>query len=142
MIVQPHAKSLLLAVLITFSCAAIIAGQGRIRPPAGVKCDPNHLTSFTGTVGFYRRNSSRLFLRMRTDEETSEQFTLKFAKGQDASKSFLLDGEEFKRGDWPLIERSRYRLRSNLRATVWVCDDNSNPIIDWRPREQKGGSVY
>ena len=149
MIAQPHAKFLLLVALVTFLCAAAAAvggGQrgGRIRPPDAVtaKCDLNHLTSFTGTIRAYSRSASRLTLRIRTDEATTENFTLKFARGADATKSFLLHGEEFKESDWSLIERSRYRLRANMRATVWVCDDNSNPVIDWRPREKKGGTVF
>jgi hypothetical protein len=147
MTAQPHANFLLLAVLVIFLGAALAGGQerqGRIRPPDAVtaKCDLNHLTSFTGTIRAYRRTASRLSLRIRTDEETTENFTLKFGRGADATKSFLLHGEEFKASDWSLIERSRYRLRANMRATVWVCDDKSNPVIDWRPRERKGGTVF
>lgn len=145
MAVQPHAKFLLLAALFTFLCAALAGGQerqGRIRPPDAIKCDLNHVTSFTGTILSYRRTASRLTLRIRTDEATTENFTLKFTRGADATKSFLLHGEEFKASDWSLIERSRYHLRANMRATVWVCDDNSNPVIDWRPREKKGGTVF
>jgi hypothetical protein len=139
---RPHAKFLLFVALFIFSAAAVIGGQGRIRPPDAIKCDPNHLTSFTGTILSYRRSASRLTLRMRTDEATTESFTLKFARGSDAAKSFLLNGEEFKPGDWPLIELRRYHLRRNMRATVWMCDDGSNPTIDWRPRETKSGSVF
>jgi len=72
---------------------------------------------------------------MRTDEATTESFTLRFRKTQEASRSFLMNGEGFKTGDWKLIERSRYRLRPRMRATVWVCDDGSTPIVDWRPGE-------
>ena len=142
---RPQAKLLLFVALFIFlvAAAAAVAGQqGRIRPPDLIKCDLNHVTSFTGTVLSYRRSASRLFLRVRTDEETTESFTLKFARGVDATKSFLLHGEEFKRSDWSLIERSRYRLRPRMRATVWVCDDKSNPTIDWRPREKKGTGVF
>jgi len=142
MIVRPHAKFLLLAVLCTVACVAGVRGQGRIRPPDAIKCDLNHLTSFTGTVLSYSRNASRLTLRMRTDEATTEQFTLRFARGADATKFFLLHGEQFRTADWSLIERRRYRLRPKMRATVWVCDDKSNPVIDWRPREKRGTSVY
>jgi hypothetical protein len=143
MIVQLQPKILTLAALLIFACAGIAAGQrGRIRPPDAVKCDPNHLTSFTGTILSYRRSASRIVLRIRTDEATTENFTLKFARGADVTKSFLLHGEEFKESDWSLIESRRYRLRPRMRATVWVCDDASNPTIDWRPREKKGGSVF
>ena len=144
MIDKSRVRLLLCAALFTFSCSASVAAQGRIRPPDAVtaRCDLNHLTSFTGTVTYYRRTASRLVLRMRTDEETSEQFTLKFGRGDDAARWFLLRGEQFKAGDWRLIERGRYSLRRGTRATVWVCDDKSNPTIDWRPGEKRGGSVY
>jgi len=142
MIARPHANLLLFVTLFIFLSAVVVGGQGRIRPPDAIKCDPNHLTSFTGTILSSRRSASRLWLRMRTDEATTESFTLKFARGVDATKSFLLHGEEFKGSDWQLIERSRYRLRPRLRATVWVCDDGANPTIDWRPREKKSGSVF
>jgi len=141
---QPHAKFLLFVALFICLSATVGAGQrGRIRPPDLIKCDLNHVTSFTGTILSYRRSASRLVLRVRTDEATTEEFTLKFARGADATKSFLLHGEEFKASDWSLIERSRYRLkRPGMRATVWVCDDGSNPTIDWRPREKKGTGVF
>jgi hypothetical protein len=142
---QPHAKILLFVALFIFLPAAIGAGQrGRIRPPDLIKCDLDHLTSFTGTILSYRRSATRLTLRIRTDEATTENFTLKFAREADAVKSFLLHGEEFKASDWSLIERSRYRLRPTMRATVWVCENKkgSNPTIDWRPREKKSGSVF
>ena len=142
MIARPHANLLLFVTLFIFLSAVVVGGQGRIRPPDAIKCDPNHLTSFTGTILSSRRSASRLWLRMRTDEATTESFTLKFARGVDTTKSFLLHGEEFKGSDWSLIERSRYRLRPRLRATVWVCDDGANPTIDWRPREKKSGSVF
>ena len=109
--------------------------QGRIRPPDRITCDHNHLTSFTGRILAYQRSPGRVSLRMRTDEATTESFTLRFRKTQEASRSFLMNGEGFKTGDWKLIERSRYRLRPRMRATVWVCDDGSTPIVDWRPGE-------
>ena len=116
--------------------------QGRIRPPGGITCDRNHLTSFTGRILAYQRRPGRVALRMRTDEATNESFTLRFGKSQDASRWFLMNGEPFKHGDWAIIERSRYRLRSKMRATVWVCDDGSTPIIDWRPGERNPQTTY
>ena len=74
-------------------------------------------------------------LRVRTDEETTENFTLRFPKTEDGSKHFLLKGEGFKPEDWGQIEVSRSRLKPKMRATVWVCDDGSTPIIEWRPAE-------
>jgi hypothetical protein len=119
-------------------CAAVVlfssqARAQRLMPPEGVRCDPNHLTSFTGKILSYRRSPGRVALRMRTDEETTESFTLRFRKTEDAARWFLLKGEPFKESDWALIERRRYQLRPRMRATVWVCDDGSNPTIDWRP---------
>lgn len=126
---------------VVMCCAAVIifssvARAQRLMPPESVKCDPNHLTSFTGKILSYQRRPGRVALRVRTDEETTESFTLRFRKNQDAARWFLLRGEPFKQGDWALIERRRYQLRSRMRATVWVCDDGSNPIVDWRPGER------
>jgi hypothetical protein len=79
---------------------------------------------------------------MRTDEATTESFTLNFRRAEDAAKWFLLRGEEFKQSDWALIELRRSRLRQGMRATVWVCDDRTTPIVDWRPGEGKTKTVY
>ncbi|HKR00606.1 MAG TPA: hypothetical protein VJT09_08025 [Pyrinomonadaceae bacterium] len=125
-----------------FLAASYAAAQGRIRPPDSITCDHNHLTSFTGRILSYQRRPGRVSLRMRTDEATTENFVLRFGRREDAARWFLLKGESFKPGDWNLIERGRYRLRPRMRATVWVCDDRSNPIIDWRPGEERGQSVY
>lgn len=126
------APLLLFALLMSVSSAG---AQGRIRPPDTITCDHNHLTSFTGKILSYQRGPGRVSLRMRTDEATTESFTLRFRKTQEASRWFLMNGEPFKTGDWKLIERRKYRLRPRMRATVWVCDDGSTPIIDWRPGE-------
>lgn len=134
------------AAAVMFCAAAVIfiptaRAQGRLMPPESVKCDPNHLTSFTGRILSYRRKPGRVTLRVRTDEETTENFTLRFPKSADAARWFLMKGEPFKRSDWALIERRRYQLRPRMRATVWVCDDGSNPTVDWRPGE-RGGTTF
>ncbi len=128
------------AAAVLFCAAAVICSsaaraQGRLMAPESVKCDPNHLTSFTGKILSYSRKPGRVTLRVRTDEETTENFTLRYAKSEDAARWFLLKGEPFKQSDWALVERRRYQLRPRMRATVWVCDDGSNPTIDWRPGE-------
>ena len=135
-------ESLMKFAVAALFCAAVLvvpsqahAQERRLAPPEGVKCDPNHLTSFTGKILSYRRKPGRVWLRMRTDEETTESFTLRFRKSEDAARWFLLKGEPFKQTDWAMIERRRYSLRPRMHATVWVCDDGSNPIIDWRPGE-------
>ena len=111
------------------------AGSQRIAPSTALQCPRNHLTAFTGRVLLYRRVAGRIVLRVRTDEETTENFTLRFPQTEDGSKYFLLKGEAFKPEDWGQIEVSRSRLHPKMRATVWVCDDGSKPIIEWRPAE-------
>lgn len=129
-----------LAAAVTFCTAVMVfsssAHAQRLMPPESVKCDANHLTSFTGKILSYRRRPGRVTLRVRTDEETTESFTLRFKKNEDAARWFLLSGAPFKQNDWALIERRRYHLRPRMRAAVWVCDDGSNPIVDWRPGER------
>ena len=105
----------------------------RIRPPDSVKCPRNHLTSFTGTILSYSRALGRTEIRIRTDEETTEKFVLQHPKSEDPSLWFLLRGIPFQGPDWAAIESEKGRLRPNTRATVWVCDDGSNPMVDWRP---------
>jgi hypothetical protein len=132
----------LVSVGAMFLLASSAGAQGRIRPPDSIKCDDNHLTSFTGRILSYQRAPGRVFLRMRTDEATTESFTLRFRRTEDAAKWFLLMGEAFKQSDWRLIEQRRYRLRPRMRATVWVCDDGTSPIVDWRPNENRNNTVY
>lgn len=134
--------TVLIAACAIFLLTSTIQAQGRIRPPDSIKCDHNHLTSFTGKILSYQRRPGRVLLRMRTDEATTESFTLRFQKTEDAAKWFLLMAEPFRQSDWALIERRRYQLRPNMRATVWVCDDRSTPIVDWRPGERRNNTVY
>jgi len=77
-----------------------------------------------------------IFIRVRTDEETTESFTIDLAKTKtedDPAKWFLMRGELFKQSDWELIEEGMGKIKPNMRATVWVCKDGSTPVIDWRP---------
>lgn len=108
----------------------------RLRPPASLKCSRDHLTSFQGRIIDYKRAKNSIFLNVRTDEETSENFTLKWEDPEKAEKWFLLRGEEFKADDWKLIETASGRLVDGTRIIVWVCDDGSKPVFDWRPREK------
>lgn len=129
----------------TAAAAGVPAAQEgrRIRPPGGVACDLNRLTSFTGRVTSYRRTPTRLSLRMRTDEATNEQFTLRYARADGPAKQFLLLGEPFKAADWRVIERGQGRLRAGMRATVWVCEDGRTPpVVDWRPRGTSPAGVF
>jgi hypothetical protein len=76
-----------------------------------------------------QRGSTRI--RMRTDEETSEQFTLRHATV--LLSIFLTWGKKFSESGWKRIETGKNRLRPDLRATVWVCDNGENPVVDWQP---------
>ncbi len=121
------------------------ARQGRLRPPTGLSCDINHTTSFTGRITSYSRTSRRIFVRVRTDEQTTEQFTIPLRRGEDASKKFLMEGAPFQSDDWQKIERTRGHLKPKMRATIWACrDDNDDfhaELIDWRPNETGGSFV-
>ena len=64
------------------------------------------------------------------------RFTLRLGKNEDGSRYFLLRGAEFKAEDWKAIERRAGLLKPGMRAIVWVCDDGSTPVIDWRPAEE------
>ena len=107
----------------------------RIRPPDGIQCPRDHLTAFTGNILHYRRVTDRTEIRMRTDEDTTESFVLRHTGSDDPSRWFLLKTGPFKKEDWMAIESEKGRLRPKMRATVWVCDDRSNPIVDWQPPE-------
>jgi hypothetical protein len=107
----------------------------RIRPPASLKCSRDHLTAFQGRVLDYSRGKQDMSLRVRTDEETTESFSLKWAATEKPETWFLLRGEGFKTDDWKLIESGPGKLLADTRIIVWVCDDGSKPVFDWRPRE-------
>ncbi len=104
----------------------------RIRPPEKITCSRNLLTSYTGRVLSMKRQKGSTRIRMRTDEETSEQFTLRHTT-DNPSEFFLLWGERFSESDWKRIETGRNQLRPDLRATVWICDNGENPVVDWQP---------
>lgn len=111
------------------------AHMQRIRPPDSLKCSRDHLTSFQGRIIAYKRGKTSIFLRVRTDEETTESFTLKWGEPDKAEKWFLLRGESFQAADWKMIESSQGKLLAGMRVIVWVCDDGSKPVFDWRPKE-------
>jgi len=117
--------------------AAQDAGR-RIAPPPRLRCPRDNTTSFTGRVLAYRRTAGRVFVRVRTDEETTEEFTLRHGRRGDPKRLFLLRGETFTQRDWRLIETRAGRLRPGVRATVWACYEGDEPrpeLIDWQPPE-------
>ena len=117
--------SLVLALL----ASSIVAAQGRLRPPAFVTCDRNQLTSFTGRVVSLSRDADATRLVMDTDEATREQITVSHPKG-DATPWFYRTGQPFTQQDWAVLLPGG-RLRSDARATAWVCATEANPRIDW-----------
>src|SRR5688500_17465290 len=90
--------------------------EGRLAVPPSLRCPRDNTTSFTGRVLAYRRTPGRVLIRVRTDEETTEQFTLTHPKRGDAASLFLIDGGPFKQGDWRRVEARAGKLRPNMRA--------------------------
>lgn len=122
-----------LVPLLLFLAVTGPQGGGRLRPPDNIPCSRDQLTSFTGAVTSYSRDSTQTHLAMRTDERTSEKFVLRHGQAKDPTRWFLLWGKPFQAGDWQAIEEAEGRLRRNMRATIWVCEGGDNPIVDWQP---------
>lgn len=132
------ATALALTGLLAIVATTTTAAQQRQAAPnttAGVKapafsCDRNHLTVYTGVVTRYRRAVGETTLRIRTDEDTTENVTLKHAGTDDPSALFQMRGEPFTPTDWPTIEQKKGTLRTGTRASAWVCDDGQ-VMVDW-----------
>jgi len=120
-------------LLVHSTVAATAVPLQRLRPPEKIRCSRDHLTSFSGAVLTFKRNNNETFLRIRTDEDTTETFTLKHLGKESAAEWFLLRGKAFESSDWKLIEIRRNKLHPRMRATVWACDDGTTPIVDWQP---------
>jgi hypothetical protein len=142
----------LIVICSVLSCTALTETQGRqpmastrevqptargqrLRPPDSLQCPRNHLTAFNGTVQSFHRERDQAVIRLHTDEDTTEQFTLRHPTDHDPTAWFLLKGAPFQAADWALIESAPNRLWPGMHAIVWVCDDGTNPVIDWRPSE-------
>ncbi len=111
------------------------ATGGRQRPPRAIACPRDSLTSYTGTVTSYSRGAERLRIRIHTDWDTDEEFTLRFVRRENPAGRFLLRSDTFRPGDWKAIEFAKGRLRPGVRATVWECKAGGYPelTIDWLP---------
>jgi len=120
-------------LLVHSTVAALAVPLQRLRPPEKIRCSRDHLTSFSGAVLTFKRNNNETFLRIRTDEDTTETFILKHLGKESAAEWFLLRGKAFESSDWKLIEIRRNKLHPRMRATVWACDDGTTPIVDWQP---------
>ena len=108
---------------------------GRVAAPAGLKCALNDLTLYDGEVVRYERKPGSTFLRIKTNFDTTEEVTIKHPGTDDPASFFLINAEPFKPSDWAKIERAKRKLRSGMRANVWVCIGNPSvqPVVDWRP---------
>ena len=116
--------------------------QRRIAPPPGLACDANHITSFTGRVLTYSRRQGRILIRVRTDEHTTEEFTIPYTQTEDILARFHLNGQSLGQNDLAKIESRWRRDKRNVRATVWACYDNewrtpSAILIDWHVGKPK-----
>jgi hypothetical protein len=116
--------------------------QRRLAPPPGLACDANYITSFTGRVLSYSRHSGRIFIRVRTDEATTEEFTITYTQAEDFLKRFQLFGQPLGQEALEKIESRWKRDKRNVRATVWACYDKEwrNPsaiLIDWQVGKPK-----
>jgi hypothetical protein len=123
------ARFRLAAAVLVLAGAAWASAQGRLRPPAFVTCDRNHLTAFTGRVTRLQRADETTSLKMETDDATHESFTLHHARGE-AQRGFFFGGKPFTEADWSEIATAD-GVKPGARATVWVCQDQPNPIVDW-----------
>jgi hypothetical protein len=104
--------------------------QGRQRAPESFACDRNNLTVYTGVVIRYNRRVGTTTLRIRTDEDTTEQVSLAHPGTDDASRFFRMLGEPFMPADWSRIEERKGVLRKGTRAAAWVCA-NGRVMVDW-----------
>ena len=107
----------------------------RPRPTTSIKCSRDHLTAFQGRILEYKRSPQDIAVRVRTDEDTTESFTFKWGASEKIETWFLVQGEAFKPEDWKRIESAPGKLQDGMRVIVWVCDDGSRPVFDWRPKE-------
>jgi hypothetical protein len=114
---------------------AVVSGSlaQRPRPPISFKCSRDHLTAFQGRILEYTRSRQEISLRVRTDEATTESFTLRWEASEKVETWLLLNGEAFKAEDWNRIESAAGKIRDGVRIIVWDCDDGSKPVFDWRP---------
>ena len=120
----------LLLLVPAVECAGAEQGQGRQRAPESFACDRNNLTVYTGVVIGYQRRVGTTTLRIRTDEDTTEQVSLSHPGTDDPSRFFRMMSEPFTSADWNKIEERKGVLRAGTRAAAWVCTDG-RVMIDW-----------
>jgi len=131
--------AVLVSLLLAAPSALLLQRQrpeiSRSRPPEQFTCNRNDLTSYTGVVIAYTRETGRTTLRIRTDWDTTERVTLRHSGSDDPSAFYRMGGQPFTPSDWTRIERSKGAVRPGTRASAWVCADGRT-MIDWNvPRE-------
>jgi hypothetical protein len=124
------AAAALLVPVVEGSQARRTQEGARQRAPEFFTCDRNNLTSYTGVVRNYRRDTGTTSLTIRTDYDTTEQVSLKHPGTDDPSKLFRMQGEPFAPADWNRIESRKGVLREGTRASAWVCTDG-RVMVDW-----------
>jgi len=122
--------ALLLVAAVAGAGAAADQRGGRQRAPGSFDCDRNNLTVYTGVVSSYQRRVGTTTLRIRTDEDTTEQVSVKHPGTDDPSAHFRMMTEPFTPADWSRIESKKGVLRAGTRAAAWVCSDG-RVMIDW-----------
>ena len=105
----------------------------RVRPPDSVSCSRDRLTAYTGVVTRFSRQAERTVLEIRTDWDTTEAVVVTHEGDRGPERWFLLRTKPFRATDWAVIEAAPGKLRRDLRATAWVCEDGRNPTVDWSP---------
>ncbi len=104
----------------------------RLAPPPGLPCSRDQLTSFSGKIIRYTRKPKQIFLRMRTDEATTEQFQIQISHGKNYLNLFLLNGQEISKTELEQIEKKLLKKSNTVSVTVWECRNSAHRIIDWR----------
>jgi hypothetical protein len=115
----------------TFSGSATYSWQ-RLAPPTGLPCSRDELTSFAGQVRAYTRKPEQIFLRVRTDEATTESFTIPIERKESLLQLYLLNGTAIKQSQLEIIEKKLVKKPAEVRVIVWACRNSADRIIDWR----------
>jgi hypothetical protein len=106
--------------------------QGRVRPPGVPECAPERLTAYIGVVTRFSREPDRTIVEIRTDWDTTEQVVIAH-QGDGPERWFLLRAKPFGPDGWKAIESAPGQLRQGIRASAWICQGGTNPIVDWNP---------
>jgi hypothetical protein len=124
----------------TANNATANSARQRSAPPDIVTCERNNLTVYSGRVTSYSRTRARTALTVATDWDTTERVVIRHERGRKPSAQFLYAGRRFTPADWARIESAPGKLRAGVRASVWVCADKQNTIVDWQAAAESSAS--